>query len=71
MGYAIVMSPCFGCGRPFAYNPHRVPSVTVNGRREPICQHCLTIVNPRRRANGLPEIVPLPDAYEPIDEHEL
>lgn len=71
MGYAIVFSACFGCGLPFGYNPHKVPSVPINGTKEPICKACVDRVNPMRRANGLPEIIPLPDAYEPIDEREL
>jgi hypothetical protein len=71
MGYAFCISPCIGCGRVFNYNPMRVPSVTVNGSREPICQRCVDRVNPTRIANGLEPIVPLPDAYEACDEAEL
>ena len=71
MGYAYAMSPCFGCKRIFSYNPMRVPSCTINGHREPICQDCVARVNPMRKANGLEPIVPLPDAYEPCDEQEL
>jgi hypothetical protein len=64
MGYMVVMSACFGCGRTFTYNAERVPSILVKGTREPICQDCVDRVNPTRRANGLPEIEVLPDAYE-------
>jgi hypothetical protein len=71
MGYAIVMSACYGCHRLFSYNPVRVPSVTVNGAREPICRACIERVNPMRLAKGLPPIVPLPDAYEAVEESEL
>ena len=71
MGYALAMSPCIGCGQVFGYNPTRVPSITINGEREPICRFCVARVNPIRKANGLPPIVPLPDAYEPVDESEL
>jgi hypothetical protein len=70
-GYAIAMSHCIGCGRLFGYNPLRVPSLTWKGTREPICQACVTRINPRRIANGLPPIEPLPDAYEACDEREL
>jgi hypothetical protein len=70
-GYAIAMSPCIGCGRLFGYNPLRVPSLTWKGTREPICQDCVTRINPRRIANGLPPIVPADDAYEPVAESEL
>lgn len=71
MGYVFATSPCIGCGRIFSYNPVRVPSLTVNGEREPVCLGCVERANPRRLANGLPPIVPLPGAYEPADESEL
>jgi hypothetical protein len=71
MGYAIAMGACCGCGRVFQFNPLSVPSVTIRGSREPICLSCVERANPRRAANGLPPIVPLPDAYEPCDEAEL
>jgi hypothetical protein len=71
MGYAFCTSPCVGCGRLFTYNPVRVPSVTIKGSREPICETCVVRVNPLRIANGLPPIVPLPDAYEACEESEL
>ena len=65
MGYMSVYGECIGCGRPFYFNAYRVPSITIRGTREPICPHCVARVNPRRVANGLPPIVPLPGAYEP------
>lgn len=71
MGYVLAHGLCIGCSRPFAFNPLRVPSCLVNGVREPICQICVDRVNPQRIANGLEPIVPLPGAYEPIDEYEL
>lgn len=71
MGYVSGISPCYGCKRVFHYNPMRVPSITINGSREPICQDCVTRVNPVRIANGLEPIVPFPDAYDACDESEL
>jgi hypothetical protein len=71
MGYALCHSACIGCGRLFSYNPRHVPSLRVNGVREPVCLNCVEHANPRRVANGLDPIVPHPDAYEPIDESEL
>jgi hypothetical protein len=71
MGYALCHSACIGCGRLFSYNPRHVPSLRVNGVREPVCLNCVERANPRRLANGLDPIVPHPDAYEPIDESEL
>jgi hypothetical protein len=71
MGFAMAYSACIGCRQVFAYNPLRVPSVRINGQLEPICPSCVARTNPRRVANGLPPIEPLPDAYEPLDESEL
>ncbi|MEJ7618656.1 MAG: hypothetical protein WKF30_17185 [Pyrinomonadaceae bacterium] len=71
MGYAIALSPCFVCRQIFTYNPVSVPSVRVNGVREAICRTCVERVNPERVKNGLEPIVPLPDAYEPVDEQQL
>jgi hypothetical protein len=70
MGYFQAFSACFVCHRLFYYHPLRVPSIAINGVREPICQHCVDRVNPRRIANGLPPIVPLPGAYDAADESE-
>jgi hypothetical protein len=71
MGYAFAMSACIGCRRIFSYNPLRVPSITINGTREPICRDCVERVNPMRIANGLDPIVPFPDAYDSCEEDEL
>ena len=71
MGYALGFSACVGCGRPFFYNPLRVPSIVVNGNREPVCLDCVNRANPVRRQAGLPEIVPHPDAYDGVNEREL
>lgn len=62
MAYMFVMGPCYSCGVPFTYNAERVPSIPVlpdgtigaGGRREPICEHCMTVVNERRKAMGMP-----------------
>jgi len=70
-GYAFVLGGCFGCGRMFAFSPVRVPSISIAGERRPVCQVCVDRVNPMRRKNGLPEIVPLAGAYEPCSEDEL
>lgn len=71
MGYYVAMSPCVGCGRVFGFNPDRVPSLRVNGAREPVCGDCVERVNPTRIANGLAPIEVLPGAYEPVDEESL
>jgi len=71
MGWALCHGYCIGCGALFAFNPVRVPSITVNGSREPICNACVHRANPERIKNGLEPIVPASDAYEACDESEL
>lgn len=76
MGYAFCTSSCVGCGKLFSYNPMKVPSITIppphgSGTREPICLTCVERVNPLRMKNGLDPIVPLPGAYDAIEESEL
>ena len=79
MGYALITSSCFGCGRLFGYNPLLVPSIQVNsqgqpdpnGKREPICRACVEYANSKRIKNGLEPIEVHPQAYEPVDEYEL
>jgi hypothetical protein len=66
-GYAVAVGPCFGCKRTFAFDPDKVPSIPINGEREPICRHCVTRVNPQRKRNGLPPIHVLPGAYPDED----
>lgn len=64
MSYMSVIGPCFGCGQVFEFNADRVPSIPIDGVREPICRTCVERANPMRAANGLPPIVVLPGAYE-------
>jgi len=71
MGYAFVTSRCFGCNQIISYNPVRVPSIRINGVREPVCRSCVERANPLRIKNGLPPIVIAHDAYEAVDEQEL
>jgi len=53
------------------FNPHRVPSIRVEGERQPVCRECIEMANPIREKNGLPPIAIHPDAYEPLNEEEL
>lgn len=71
MSYALMTSICLGCKNLFSYNPHRVPSVVIDGVKEPVCRACIARVNPKREANGLDPFSIHPDAYEPIHESEL
>lgn len=70
-GFVQAMAPCCICGKPFAFNPHAVPSVKINGIREPICVACITLANEQRVAMGLPAHVIQPDAYDALPEDEL
>lgn len=71
MGVALCYGACYGCGQLFGFNPVKVPSLRVNGVKEPFCLACIERANPKRVANGLAPIVPAPDAYEPCEESEL
>lgn len=71
MGYAFATSPCVACHGLFSYNPMKVPSIRVNGAREPVCPACMALANAKRVANGLPPHAIADDAYEPCDEREL
>jgi hypothetical protein len=64
MAWMQAMGECARCRALFAFNPNRVPSVAVNGTREPICRTCVETANPERLRRGLPAIVILPGAYE-------
>lgn len=70
-GYAIVMGPCAMCGAVFGFNPHKVPSIMVNGARVQVCEPCVNRWNAQRVAAGLEAIPPLPGAYEGLPEGEL
>jgi len=63
-GYVMAIGPCFSCGRIFGFSVERVPSLVVDGTREPICRDCVDTANILRAKTGMPEIVPLPGAYE-------
>ena len=68
MGYMQAFGPCVNCGRVFGFNPELVPSIRVNGVREPVCKVCIDRANPIRIENGLEPIVPLPGAYDATEE---
>ena len=71
MSYIYCTGYCIGCKRLFSFHPNRVPSIRIDGSREPICPACVERANVKRRENGLEPIVPLPGAYEPADEAEI
>lgn len=71
MGWAVMIGLCVRCSKSFGFNPHKVPSVRVNGEREPLCEACFEELNRVREGEGLDPLVALPGAYEPIPEDEL
>jgi hypothetical protein len=68
VGYAIMMGNCCACKRTIAFNPRAVPSLVVNGTREPLCRQCAERWNELHPENARPI---RDDAYGPIDEREL
>lgn len=40
MGYMIAMGYCVACKGIVHFNPNLVPSIRVNGKREPLCRSC-------------------------------
>ena len=71
MGYITATAECVHCHQPFTFNPMRVPSVVVNGLREPLCEPCVTWANAERERRGLPLFTVHADAYEPCDEQAM
>jgi hypothetical protein len=63
-GYSIVIGACINCRRTFGFNPYHVPSLVIDGQREPLCRDCFA-----RWCELHPELArPLhPEAYEPIE----
>lgn len=68
MGFAWMFAFCVACRMPIHFNPHAVPSLVVNGQREPLCRNCAERWNHLHPANARPI---RDDAYEPIAEEEL
>ena len=63
----VAMACCYGCGRVFAFDPDRVPTVAVNDRREPLCLGCVRALNPHLEACGLAPLVTPAGAY--LEQH--
>jgi hypothetical protein len=40
MAYMFAIGDCAACGNRMGFNPDRVPSIRVNGKREPLCRSC-------------------------------
>ena len=61
-GAAICHGRCVVCRQPFAFHPENVPSICIDGLRQPLCQPCVEQANGERGAAGLHHIVPVPGA---------
>lgn len=70
-GYVVVVGTCYSCSKTFSFNPVRVPSIPVQGVKEPVCKECVDKVNPIRITNGLEPITYSSDAYTYCKEEEL
>lgn len=71
-GFVLCTGQCIVCRGVFSYNPVRVPSTTVvTGKREPICQPCIRMLNSERQKRGLEAWPVAPDAYDACAEEEL
>ncbi len=70
-GYVFCLGSCICCRRTFTFNPVAVPSLRVNGTREPVCGTCMATANKERRARGMPGLPVREDAYEPAPEEVL
>ncbi len=63
MSYMFAVSPCLCCKQPFPCNPDKVPSLTVDGTREPICSACMEQANAKRVEMGIEPHPIHPEAY--------
>ena len=61
----IVFGNCWACGFPMTFNPTWVPSLPVNGVKEPICEACMARANAQRVEMGMEPHAIHPLAYEP------
>jgi hypothetical protein len=66
MPYMFVIGSCVACHAHITFNPSFVPSIRVNGSREPICRSCHARWNEIHRVSkGLAPVEIHPEAYEP------
>lgn len=71
MGYVTVFSTCYTCNGFMSFNPNKVPSLRINGERQPLCEACANKYNATRKKMGLPTTEIDPDAYGSADEDEV
>ena len=68
MGYLIMMGSCAACHSLIQFNPNKVPSIRINGKREPLCLNCANRWNELHPENARPIDK---TAYEWVDESEV
>ena len=68
MGYLTMIAHCIACKTLIQFNPYKVPSLVVNGVKEPLCINCANRWNQLHPENARPI---LSGAYEPADENEI
>ena len=69
MTYSLIHSECIGCQQLISYNADHVPSIVVEGQREPLCEACHGEWNQIHRvAHGLEPIDLHTNAYAPKKE---
>jgi hypothetical protein len=71
MSYVLCFGYCAACRKMLGFNPMKVPSIRIAGKREPICKECVDMLNQRLVANDHQPVAILPGAYEACDEFEL
>lgn len=59
----LAIGPCWSCKQRMTFDPDRVPSIVVDGIRQPLCRRCVDHANALRRHTGMPPIVPLRGAW--------
>ena len=66
MAFMFVVGSCVACQTLITFNPTHVPSLRVNGSREPLCPSCHARWNEIHRiAKGLAPVAAHPEAWEP------
>ena len=67
-----MIGSCVNCKAPINFNPVRVPSIRVNGEKQPLCPACFMQWNQIHRVSQGLEPIPLdPQAYEPEPEENV
>ena len=67
MGYVFMTSPCVNCQKIISFNPNKVPSLIIDGKREPLCKGCFYKWKKYHKS----DIKINPQAYEPDDENKI